>query len=113
MATRRDFVQGLALALGGMPAATRTDRAVLSHADDPPVVGPGRVPAERTGSDVGSLFPFIRSQTVRGEFPLSFLRDEFPDAKAWKQRARGKLKELLHYDPPACDPRPQVVAKVD
>ena len=25
----------------------------------------------------------------------------------------GKLKELLHYDPPACDPRPEVVAKVD
>ena len=27
-----------------------------------------------SGSDVGSLFPFIQSQAVKGEFPLSFLR---------------------------------------
>jgi dienelactone hydrolase len=66
-----------------------------------------------TGSDVGSLFPFIESQAVRGEFPLSFLRDEFHDTMTWKRRARGKLKELLHYDPPRCEPRPEVVARVD
>jgi Abhydrolase family len=113
MTTRRDFVHGLALALGGLPAATGTARAVPLLADDPPVPGPGRAPAEPTGSDVGSLFPFIKSQAVRGEFPLSFLRDEFRDPTAWKRRARGKLKELLHYDPPACDPKPEVVAKVD
>ena len=113
MTPRRDFVQGLALALGGTPAASGTARADLSHAEEPTVAGAGRAAAERTGSDVGSLFPFIRSQAVRGEFPLSFLRDEFRDVKPWKQRARGKLKELLQYDPPACDPRPEVVARVD
>src|SRR5262249_62112608 len=89
-------------ARGGPPPADRT-----------PVPDPGRVPAEPTGSDVGSLFPFIESQAVRGEFPLSFLQDEFRDPTAWKRRARGRLKELLHYDPPACDPKPEVVAKVD
>ena len=31
-----------------------------------------------TGSDVGSLFPFIESQAVKGEFPLSFLRAGVP-----------------------------------
>jgi dienelactone hydrolase len=108
MTTRRDFVQGLALALGGLPAATGSARAVPFLADEPPVPEP-----QPTGSDVGSLFPFIKSQAVRGEFPLSFLQDEFRDPKAWKRRARGKLKELLHYDPPACDPKPEVVAKVD
>jgi dienelactone hydrolase len=66
-----------------------------------------------TGSDVGSLFPFIRGQAVRGEFPLSFLQDEFRDPTAWKRRARGTLKGLLHYDPPACDPKPEVVETVD
>ncbi len=66
-----------------------------------------------SGSDVGSLFPFIRSQAIQGEFPLSFLRDEFRELPAWKSRARGKLLELLHYDPPRCDPRPEVVARVD
>jgi dienelactone hydrolase len=111
--TRRDFVQGLALALGGMPATTSTARAGPPLADESTGSGAVRAPAEPTGSDVGSLFPFIRSQAVRGEFPLSFLRDEFRDPTAWKRRARGKLKELLHYDPPACDPRPEIVAKVD
>jgi dienelactone hydrolase len=66
-----------------------------------------------TNSDVGSLFPFIQSQAVKSDFPLSFLRNEFKDAKAWKQRARGKLLELLHYAPPQCDPKPEVVEKVD
>ena len=50
----------------------------------------------KSGSDVGSLWPFIRSQAVRGEFPLSYLRDEFGDLPAWKRRARGELLELLH-----------------
>jgi dienelactone hydrolase len=104
MTTRRDFVQGLALALSGLPAEAGMARAVSK---------PGLVTADATGSDVGSLFPFIRSQAVRGEFPLSFLRDEFRDPKDWKRQARGKLKELLHYDPPTCDPKPEVVAKVD
>jgi dienelactone hydrolase len=66
-----------------------------------------------TNSDVGSLFPFIQSQAVKSDFPLSFLRNEFKDARAWKQRARGKLLELLHYAPPQCDPKPEVVEKVD
>jgi hypothetical protein len=113
MTTRRDFVQGLGLALGGMPVATGTARAGPLLTDEPTVPGSGRAPTERIGSDIGSLFPFIRSQAVRGEFPLSFLRDEFRDPMTWKQRARRKLKELLHYDPPACDPRPEVDAKVD
>jgi len=95
-----------------MPGATCTSQAARPLTNEPPVRGPDRSSAERTGSDVGSLFPFIRSQAVHGEFPLSFLRDEFRDPTTWKQRARGKLKELLHYDPPACDPRPEVVAKV-
>lgn len=66
-----------------------------------------------TGSDIGSLFPFIQSQAVTGEFPLSFLRDEFGDLAAWKRQARGKLLELLHYAPPRCDPKPEVVERVD
>jgi dienelactone hydrolase len=113
MATRRDFVQGLTLALGGMPAASGAARAGSPLADDATGPGSGQPPVERTGSDVGSLFPFIRSQAVRGEFPLSFLRDEFRDTTTWKRLARGKLKELLHHDPPLCDPRSEVVARVD
>jgi dienelactone hydrolase len=70
-------------------------------------------PPARTGSDAGSLYPFIRSQAVRGEFPLSYLRAEFGEVAAWKQRARGKLLELLHYAPPPCDPDAAVVERVE
>src|SRR5581483_10757107 len=75
------------------------------------------VPKEKrmaaSGPDVGSLYPFIQSQAVKGEFPLSFLRDEFHDLNAWKKRARGRLLELLHYAPPKCDPRPEIVETRD
>ena len=41
------------------------------------------------------------------------MNDQFKDAAAWKRQARGKLLELLHYAPPKCDPRPEVVEKLD
>jgi dienelactone hydrolase len=66
-----------------------------------------------TGSDVGSLFPFIQSQAVHGEFPLSFLRPQFKSVAAWKRRARGKLLELLHYSPLKCTHRAEVVERKD
>jgi len=67
----------------------------------------------RTESDVGSLWPFIQSQAVTGEFPLSWLRPEFKSFAGWKRKARGKLLELLHYSPAQCDPRAQVVERID
>jgi dienelactone hydrolase len=67
----------------------------------------------KTGSDVGSLFPFIESQAVKSDFPLSFLNAKFESYKAWKPNARGKLLELLHYEPPPCEPRPQIIEHVD
>ena len=66
-----------------------------------------------TGSDVGSLFPFIESQSVKKEFPLSFLREEFRNVKDWKRRARGRLLDLLHYAPPKCAPHAEVLETVD
>jgi dienelactone hydrolase len=100
MANRRQFLGWTAAALGGRPPHH------AAAAADPPR------PAE-TGSDVGSLDPFIRGQAVRGEFPLSYLQDRFQDVPAWKREARGKLLELLHYAPPPCDPKPEVVERAD
>lgn len=70
-------------------------------------------PATPTGSDVGSLFPFIQSQAVKGEFPLSFLNPRFRSLRRWKKTARGKLFELLHYAPAACKPAAETVERVD
>jgi dienelactone hydrolase len=65
-----------------------------------------------TGSDVGSLWPFIETQ-IPTEFPLSFLNPRFTDLKAWKKAARGKLFELLHYAPESCGPKAEVVEQKD
>lgn len=66
-----------------------------------------------TGSDVGSLFPFIQSQVVNGEFPLSFLNPIFKAPEEWQSAARGKLLELLQYSPPQCTPDAKTVEQVD
>jgi dienelactone hydrolase len=66
-----------------------------------------------TGSDVGSLFPFIQSQAVKGEFPLSYLNPRFRSLKNWKKISRARLLDLLHYSPPPCPPAPETVERVD
>jgi dienelactone hydrolase len=102
MSTRRQFIRQAAAALGGPLLA-----------GGPLAAKPPELPAPKTGSDVGSLFPFIERQAVRKDFPSSYLRDEFKDLAAWKKEARGKLLELLHYAPPKFDPRPETVERLD
>jgi dienelactone hydrolase len=101
MSTRREFLQETAA--GALTMLARGSPAAETPA---PAVGD-------TPSDIGSLYPFVESQTVKGEPRLSFLRPEFTDVRAWKKGARGKLLELLHYAPPPCDPRPETVERVD
>ena len=119
MATRRDFIQGTLAGLGATLALDGPSAELAAVAAEPaaPVTarrGAAADPAPaRTGSDVGSLYPFIRSQAVRGEFPLSYLRAEFGDVAAWKRQARGKLLELLHYAPTPCDPDAEVLERVE
>jgi dienelactone hydrolase len=117
MQTRREFVHWAGAALGGSClAATGGDAGALGLD-----LGPGQGTAvqpkgsspPKTGSDIGSLFPFVQSQAIQKDFPLSFLGDDFKDVPAWKRQARGKLLELLHYAPPRCDPRPEVVERAD
>ncbi len=64
-------------------------------------------------ADVGSLFPVIQSQAVQSDFPLSLLNSRFRSVNRWKKLARAKVFELLHYSPPACDPKPDIVERVD
>jgi dienelactone hydrolase len=103
---RRNFLQKTAVAgLSSMFAGQFN--ALAAEAGEVAVI------PKPTGSDVGSLFPFIHSQAVKGEFPLSFLNPRFRSLRSWKKTARGKLLELLHYAPPACDPAAETVERVD
>ncbi len=110
MVSRREFLQWTAGALPFLEAGQA--EALLSSADLG-LLNQEKSSAPKTGSDIGSLFPFINSQAVKTDFPLSFLANEFKDLAAWKRQARGKLLDLLHYAPPKCEPRPELVEKVD
>jgi dienelactone hydrolase len=114
MSTRRAFLQesgfGALGALAGIPAIAPTGPASSSVLGFP---AEGQTSPGPADSDIGSLYPFVQSQAVKGEFPLSFLQKEFTDLRAWKQTARGKLLDLLHYAPPKVDPRPEMVERVD
>jgi dienelactone hydrolase len=102
MFTRREFMQWLGASLCVPPL-------VMAEAQ----AGEAESPTSANGSDVGSLYPFIQSQAVKGEFPLSFLNRQFRSLPAWKRRARGKLLDLLEYAPPQCPHRAEVVERTD
>jgi dienelactone hydrolase len=64
-------------------------------------------------AQLGSLYPFLKATAGRSDFELSFLQPHFRSPWHWKQKARAKIHELLRYDPPACDPDPEVVETVE
>ncbi|PYI80281.1 MAG: hypothetical protein DME26_21900, partial [Verrucomicrobia bacterium] len=112
---RREFVRWLT---AGLCLPLAFEEETLAGTDFPILLAQaatakGSSTTGRTESDVGSLWPFIQSQAVTGEFPLSWLRPEFKKLAGWKRQARGKLLELLHYSPAKCDPRAEVVERID
>jgi len=103
--TRRQFLTASTAGLGALLSGHFT----ASAAETGKVSSPTSSPA----SDVGSLLPFIQSQVVKGEFPLSYLNPRFRSLRSWKKTARGKLLELLHYSPAKVDPQAETIERVD
>jgi len=64
-------------------------------------------------AQTGSLYPFLSATAARSPLELSFLRDPFKNVETWKRKARTKVLSLLHYSPPRCAPRAEVVERVD
>ena len=64
-------------------------------------------------AQVGSLYPLLEATAARSTLELSFLHDRFTDVEAWKGQSRPKVLSLLQYEPPKCDPRAEVVERVD
>ncbi len=98
-----------------LQSGTVVSGLMLSNASGNSAVPPATVPSvsDSIRSDVGSLYPFIESQAVKSDFPLSFLNSRFKNLKRWKQTAREKFFELLHYSPPRCDPAAKTVERID
>ena len=109
--SRRDFLQRLAASV--CTTAYLSEQASQASSKQTSESERKVVQSIRTESDVGSLFPFIESQAVKSDFSLSFLNPQFKTCKAWKRRARGKLLDLLHYAPAACNSQPEIVERLD
>ncbi len=105
MSSRRDFLQWL--------AATSASGVISPAASAGSFTQIDKGPAGPTGSDLGTIFPFVESQAMKGEFPLSFLSNEFTLADAWRFRAKTRLMDLLHYSPQKCDPKAEVVGRTE
>lgn len=101
MTTRREFNRFVLGSLG-LPLA--------AAADGPPP--PKDPPMTATGSDLGSLAPFLESQSPRGVPPLSYLHDKHQDLAAWRAEAKSVVLDLLRYAPPPCDPAAEVLSRV-
>jgi dienelactone hydrolase len=97
--TRRQFSEWLA-ASGGLLAT-------------PGSSAPAAQAVAATGSQIGSLYPFIQKQADRSPLELSFLRPEFRDLKVWQRTARARVLDQLFYAPPPVDPAPKVIRRTD
>ena len=103
--SRRQFCAGL-MAGGGW-----VRRRASSAASSWPRLQAPAVP--RTGSHLGTLYPFVQAQANRSTFELSFLRPEFTNLRRWQAVARAKVFEHLFYAPPRVDPQPQLIRRTD
>lgn len=110
---RRFFQQATAAAVSSAFLAELAGAAPPAGGTTPPPVIMTSLPPPAKGPYVGSLFPFIKSQSDHNELVLSYLHKRFSDLPSWKQEAREGLLELLHYSPPECPFDVKVVEERD
>jgi dienelactone hydrolase len=103
--TRRDFLQWLGSA--GLAAGTS------AHALSTSVEARALTQGTSSGSDIGSLYPFVQKQADRSPLELSFLRDTFTDLAAWQSTARATVLQHLSYAPPPATPAAEVLRRED
>ena len=102
---RRGFLKAAGLGMLTLGALSGRDRTIFGDGS----VDSSSIP----DAQAGSLYPFVQKTAERSAFELSFLHDRFKDAEAWKREARAKVRGLLQYEPPPCDPNAEVVERVD
>lgn len=66
-----------------------------------------------TGADMGSLYPDILRLAESQRYEYSFLTDRFETRQQFESAAREKVFQLLLYQPPRVDPKPEVLERVD
>ena len=104
---RREFCEwlgGSSVLAATLPPFSAGDAAGLQAAS---------AAAQGTGSDLGTLYPFIQKQADRSTFELSFLHKRFRRLETWQKTARARVLQQLFYTPPAVIPAPVVERRQD
>ncbi|MFO0967649.1 MAG: alpha/beta hydrolase family protein [Gemmataceae bacterium] len=70
-------------------------------------------PAKASGADLGTLFPEVHKLAGAKRYAYSFLGDKFGALDEFKKTARGKVLDLLAYQPEKVEPRAEILEKVD
>lgn len=105
---RREFLTTTSAALGAnLGAASAVERAAEAPA---PLPAMQSNPKPELGTHWTNVFEKL---STRCQPRMSFLNEAFTDPHAWTRQARATLLADLHYAPPPCDPRPEVVERVD
>ncbi len=98
--TRRHFINGIALSsLLASPIPLAQSAEI------------GADPDQRTGADIGTLYPDIATLAERCDYPLSFLTRDYANLHEYRQTVQKKILELFYYDPPQVDPQPEVIER--
>lgn len=114
--SRRGVLQAL-----GATGALSLGRAAVGF-DEPPQTSPlGQVEAKIRagehlrwkGSPLGNQYPLLKRIKEESPKSLAYLKVRPIDLEAWKHEARGKIFELMHYQPKPCDPQAQILEKAD
>lgn len=106
--TRRQFLHAAsvgAVVNGAIPGVTDAAR---THGSSLPTIQ--LPPQPSLGTHWENVFEKISS---RCQPRMSFLDADATDPNTWAERARARLLAHLHYDPPACDPKPEILDRAD
>jgi dienelactone hydrolase len=104
---RRSFIK--ATSAGAVAAL-----AGVSPAEEPTPVA--SLPARQGAPlpELGSHWDLFEKLAAQSAHPrMSFLNLEYTDLEGWLKDARTCILSCLHYDPPKCDPNPEVLETVD
>lgn len=64
-------------------------------------------------SERGSIYRFVKPEEQKSKHPLSLLNKDYCSLTKWKNEAREKISELLHYSPEKCALDPETVEIIE
>src|SRR5690242_17571416 len=95
-------------------AALASTQAAQALGDDKPSVPPDTPrKLSATGSDLGSLFADVEKVAALSRPAYTFPGGRFRSFEEFRQAGRDKVLELMLYDPPKVEAKPEVLERVD